>query len=573
MLKLKRIKVTEKHFDTLFVTLLSHLYITHLRFLFVILFSITCCYTIANSKIDSLQVELSKQLMEDSTKVDVLNQLGYEYWIVNPIQSIIYGQQAKALAKAINYKNGIAFSNRVVGVAHWARGSYDDGLKYLSESLTEYKLLNDSLGQGNCLMNIGLIYTDRFDFDRALSFYFDALKMFEAVNAEGRAATTYTKIATTFIDQGNAEASEDFLKRALNIHEANNFPYGIAEVYNRLGVLKFKEGFYDSSNYYLTKSFSISEEINDVEGKTKTLVDLAKNSIESKNYQEAEVHLKIALQMANRIGSYKLLKDIYESLQFIYRARGDLEKALFFFDQYVQVKDSIFNHQIINNISKLESELATAEQRRQVDAREQQIVILKQEADLQSIKIFALIIVVVAILSLAFLIIRIRKKTAKMREDRALKDASNAKEQVEYKNRELMSYTVNFVQKNQLFEELISSIQEIKRKPSESISKDLLGVERVVKRHLQVDRDWEDFKLRFENLHSGFFEKLLGQAPSLTNNDLKLSVLVKMNFSIKEIADMMGISSESVKTSRYRLKKKLSLPQEQNLNDFFNQIT
>jgi tetratricopeptide (TPR) repeat protein len=560
-------------FDRVLVTLLHHYYITRLRLLFSFLISAIFCHTLANPKLDSLQVALSNHQEEDSIKVNILNQLGYEYWIVNPIQSIIYGQQAKALAKAIGYEKGVAFSNRVVGVAHWARGSYDDGLKYLSESLADYKLLNDSLGQGNSLMNIGLIYSDRFDYDRALLYYFDALKIFEAVNARGRAATTYTKIASTFIDQNNVEASNDFLKRALIIHEENDFSYGIAEVYNRMGVLKFKEGLYDSSDLFLTKSLLISEEINDVEGKTKTLVDLAKISIEKKNYKNAEIHLQNALQTANEIGSYKLLKEIFEGLQLIYRSRGDLENALFFFDQYLQVKDSIFNNQMINNISNLESELATAEQRRQIETREQQIVILKQEADLQRIKTIALIIVVGAIFSLAFLITRNRRKTAKMNEERALEEVSNAKKQVEYKNRELLSYTVNFVQKNQLFEELISTIKEIKRKPSSNVNKDLLGIEKVVKRHLQVDRDWEDFKLRFENLHSGYFEKLLEQTRSLTNNDLKLSVLVKMNFSIKEIADMMGISSESVKTSRYRLKKKLKLPQDQNLNDFLNQIS
>lgn len=554
------------------VTLAAPLTHIVLRFVFVVLISVVSNYIVANPKIDSLQTVLANSVQENRLKVAALNQLGYEYWIVNPIQSIIYGQQAKALAGVIDDQEGLAFSNRVIGVAHWARGSYDDGLKYLFEGLEVYRSLEDSLGQGNCLMNIGLIYSDRYDHERALSFYFDGLKIFEKIGAKGRAATTYTKIASVFIEQGNNDASRDFLSRALQIHELNQFQYGLMEVFNRLGVLNTRQKKYDSASYYLNKSLLISDEINDVEGKTKSLINCAELNMDLSKWEKAEDYLQEAQSSAKKIGSLKWLTEIYNHLQIIYRNKGDLKQALFFFDQYLQVKDSIFNDQIINNISRLESELATAEQKRQLDAREQQIVILKQEADLQSVKILALIIMVLAILSLAFLINRNRRKTAKMREQRALEEAANAKEQLEYKNRELMSYTVNFIQKNQLFEELISTIQSLKKKHTTNVNKDLTGVEKVVKRHLQVDRDWEDFKLRFENLHSGFFEKLLEATPSLTNKDLKLSVLVKMNFSIKEIAEMMGISAESVKTSRYRLKKKLNLPQEQNLNDFLNQI-
>lgn len=528
---------------------------------------------VANSKIDSLQSALEINQRNDSLRVDILNNLGYEYWIVNPIQSIIYGQQAKALAIAIEYENGLAFSNRVIGVAHWAQGSYDEGLRYLFESLEVYQALNDSLGAGNCQMNIGLIYSDRNDYDKALLFCFEALKVFEQLDKEVRAATTYTKIATIFIEKNEITVARDFLKRAEKIHSSADFNYGLMEVYNRFGVLKLSEKQYDSAMYFLDRSLVKSDQIDDVEGKTKSLIDYAKVYLKLDNFSKAEEYLQESLIYAKAMNSHKWLKEIYESLQLIYRRRGNLAKALFYYDQFVQVKDSIFNEQIIHNISKLETELATAEQKRLLDAREQQIVILKQKTALQNVKIGWLIFVILTGGAFSFLIIQSRRKSTKRREEEAKREVEQARQKLEFKNRELMSYTVNFVQKNQLFEDLISTIQEVKKKPSDNLKRDLLDIEKVVKRHIQVDRDWEDFKLRFENLHTGFFEKLKQQSSSLTNNDLKLSVLVKMNFSIKEIADMMGISAESIKTSRYRLKKKLKLPQDQNLNDFLNNIS
>ncbi len=538
--------------------------------------TIAACFGLCVSycqKIDSLELTLAKQADDDTIKVDILNELGYEYWIVNPIQSIIYGQEAKALADILEYPKGVAFANRVIGVANWARGSYDNSLTYLFEGLEQYRSLKDSLGEGNCLMNIGLVYADRFDYDRAQLFYFEALQIFEALKASGRSGTTYTKIASIFIDIGRLDVAEDFLERALIIHDAASFEYGKMEVYNRLGLLNQAKNRPDSALIYLKRSLDISESINDVEGKTKTLLDLAEVNLSLNNLSEAERYLKEALDFAIKIGSYKWLRDIYENLQVVNRRNGDLNKAIFYYDQYIQVRDSIFNEQIINNISQLEAQLATVEQKRQIEAREQRIVILEQQTDLQRTRIFILVIAIALIISLAALLVRTRQAVARRKEAKAREVAEKARQEVEFKNRELSSYTVNFVQKNRLFEELSESIKEIKEQSEPALKKKLSSVERIVNKHIRVDEDWKDFKLRFENVHSGFFERLHEKFPSLTNNDLRLSVLVKMNFSIKEIGEMFGISPESVKTARYRLKKKLNLPSEQNLNDFLNEIS
>lgn len=543
-----------------------------MRVVITLLFVFSCLVLSANDKIDSLKSILSSYDREDEKKVDLLNNLGYEYWIVNPIQSIIYGQQAKALAEVLEYTPGKALSNRVIGVAHWARGSYDQGLKYLLDGLNQYRNLTDTLGEANCLMNIGLIYSDRSDNEPALKYYFDALRLFEEVQANDRSATTYVKLATIFIEEGKIDAATDFLKRAKVIHTQNGFTYGSAEVLNRYGLLKTKVREYDSANYYLKEALELSTKINDIDGITKNYLDLAEVALQLKQNKSAEELLQVALINARKIESHKWLKEIYERLQLIARGRGDLPKAVEYYDQYVKEKDSIFNEQTLNNISRLETELATAEQKRQLEAREKEFVILEQRSEIRETRLIGIIVLAVVTIVALFLSFKVRQQSARRKEEEATREAEEARKELEFKNRELVSYTVNFVQKNQLFEELIDSVSQLKKKSKDDVRKELIGMERVIKRHLQVDKDWEDFKLRFENLHSGFFDDLLKQAPSLTNNDLKLSALVKMNFSIKEVADMMGISTESVKTARYRLKKKLGLPGETNINDFLNAI-
>ena len=72
----------------------------------------------------------------------------------------------------------------------------------------------------------------------------------------------------------------------------------------------------------------------------------------------------------------------------------------------------------------------------------------------------------------------------------------------------------------------------------------------------------------FESINKNFYARLKQAYPDISPNDLKISALIKMGLSIKEMADILNISADSVKTARYRLRKKLQLNTEDNLTDF-----
>ena len=82
------------------------------------------------------------------------------------------------------------------------------------------------------------------------------------------------------------------------------------------------------------------------------------------------------------------------------------------------------------------------------------------------------------------------------------------------------------------------------------------------------DTDWDDFKFSFEKVHQDFFKKLNQNGNELTPGELKLASLMRMNLSSKEIASTLGISPESLRISRYRLRKKLNLDKGESLQQF-----
>ncbi|MBL4710476.1 MAG: hypothetical protein JKY48_18755 [Flavobacteriales bacterium] len=72
-----------------------------------------------------------------------------------------------------------------------------------------------------------------------------------------------------------------------------------------------------------------------------------------------------------------------------------------------------------------------------------------------------------------------------------------------------------------------------------------------------TEKDWTRFKSLFDKVHPQFFRKLNANSLNFTKGEKRLLALTRLDMENPQIADALGISSESVSKSRFRLKKKL----------------
>jgi tetratricopeptide (TPR) repeat protein/DNA-binding CsgD family transcriptional regulator len=80
--------------------------------------------------------------------------------------------------------------------------------------------------------------------------------------------------------------------------------------------------------------------------------------------------------------------------------------------------------------------------------------------------------------------------------------------------------------------------------------------------------DWQRFKERFDEVFPSFNSQLKREHKDLTGAEIRLFILLRIGFSSAEIASCLGISPDSVYKSRYRLRKKLGLPDDVDLTAF-----
>jgi DNA-binding CsgD family transcriptional regulator len=141
--------------------------------------------------------------------------------------------------------------------------------------------------------------------------------------------------------------------------------------------------------------------------------------------------------------------------------------------------------------------------------------------------------------------------------------------EIGHKNKELASTAMHLVQKGELLGNVREELQRLKKVSNgEGSSDELKKMLKILNEEHKMDKDWEQFALHFDNVHSDFLQILKINYPKINTHELKLSAYLRMNLSSKEIAQLENISVRGVEISRYRLRKKLQIPTETNLYDF-----
>lgn len=143
---------------------------------------------------------------------------------------------------------------------------------------------------------------------------------------------------------------------------------------------------------------------------------------------------------------------------------------------------------------------------------------------------------------------------------------------IDKKNRHLASFAIHLSQKNEILMQLKNEINKLIEEVNSDPKQKLIELHNKIKLNIQLDGNWKDFKLHFENVHTGFFHRLIMKFPNLTPKDQKLCAYLRLNLSTKEIAQLLSITPGSAEISRIRLRKKLNLSKETNLFTFISSI-
>ncbi len=529
-----------------------------------------------------------------SFQIRSINELGTFFTTSDPDSSFYLAKLAVDRAVATGDPMQVGLAKRRMGELFYLQGVYDYSMAYLSEALEEFRGLGQQNEIANTMLSIGAAYQFHDLWSEALNGYRQALKIYRQIDDTLGLAETYGLLGHFYEKNASYDSAFFYQYRSLDIYKALDDAYGKAIIYDNIGSIHEDLQEFDKAYQY----FTLSAKYDSVSGNMPALVNTLNNIGDTFRkrwiYDSAVFYTNYALRNAlSHDLNYEVLS-AYNDLAKLNRAFGKEELALVYYDSANEFSQALFNSQIASQIANFQTLYRTRE-------KEQEIALLESQKQIEENTRKSILIGALGLIGFAgVFILQQRNKNKKSREffeaEQALTEAKlknvRLKEEalqtelennrlreerlhaeLESRSQELTTKALHIIQKNKLLRELKQQITEIQR---EARHKDLMKAMKrlcgLIDQGFRFDKDWDEFVSSFDQVHPEFFKKLKSTFQNLTAAELRLAALIRLNLNSKDMAAILAISQDSLRISRYRLRKKLALEKGESLSVFVSQL-
>jgi len=487
-------------------------------------------------------------------------------------------------------KNHLATMMTNLGISLNNIGQYDSSLYYTTEAYKIKIEMGSSPKQiGKALVNIGNAYSSSNKNKESIEYFVDALELFIPINDSFNISKCYNNIGLAHMQIGDTLESIKYYEKSLDINRAVNDRRAIAISLINLSGLYAIKGEIQKAQTFLLEGLKAGNELGN-----KQLTSTANQNMAKLYYQEGNLEkaLEYAKKAASIISETKEM-DLDEGnkllLSNIYEEMGNFKLSLQYHKQFKILYDSAFNTGNTERFNRLQTEFETSK-------KEQEIILLKKDKEnqllenkilknRQSTYIIVIGLILILVIITGFMIYLKRKKDKQIHRQKDLyhkKEKELAQSELEksklkeeelqqsviYKSKQLSTHALHMMQKNTMLQEIQSSIMEMSKKAPVDDKSNYKRVLLQIGQSLRSQKDWDVFKLYFEDVNRNFYNKLNEINPDLSKNDYRICALIKLNMSSKEMTSVLNVALNSVKSSRYRLKKKLGLDTGDKLEEF-----
>ncbi|HUP11354.1 MAG TPA: tetratricopeptide repeat protein [Niastella sp.] len=434
---------------------------------------------------------------------------------------------------------------------------------------------NQDLMRAENLNDIGEVFQMYKQTELAKQHFDEAFAIYKAWANHAGIAFTHGKVGQWHMSQHHYDSGFYYLRIALHEFLLLNDDKGIARVCGQIGNIYEDLERYDSARFYFQRSLKLSRQTRDTTTYIEAINNMGDVYRKTGNYKEALPLTQQALALSLRTNELYHLGSAYRDLAKTFHLMGDNDSAYFYQRTGQAYAQDLYWRENATQLAVLKTmydlEMKNAEISRLQAVRKSVVAIV----------IIGILLLLMGILVIsrqrlriknAQLLIEQEKQTSLARKVMMELQEQGLKQEIELKSRELSVHMLHIMQKNQFLEKLHHQFDEMLKEDRRDNRKQLKQLQLQISQNFNHDQQWEKFTGIFDQVHETFVQKLKQHCDTLTRSDLRLISLLKMNLGSEEIAAILGISNDSVRVMRYRVRKKLNLQQGENLELFIQSL-
>ncbi|MGF7078293.1 hypothetical protein [Mucilaginibacter sp. UYCu711] len=505
---------------------------------------------------------------DDKVLESVVFDLKADYYAVNKLfnnLSISYYQKAITFANEHNLPLQTAIYLHHEGMFYSNFKHNTTACQYFLKAQEEFK----KVGFKN-VPNMSSYYAQVADFYYHLGDYHNAMiQLQEALKYNIGTAREKVSIITTigliYRNSNQYQQALNNFNNAFNIalHSRDTAWMGIVK--GNIGSIYFLQGDYDKALPYIRADYNQSLKYGEKINATIALLRLAKINLANNKIEMGLKQLAIAETLIRNspVPVLNLRVDILDLKAQYYDQMGLAAKALDIKKKYQLANDSLVAQ---NNIAAVE----VVKMRYLISKQQAEERRLKMQANTKDEQRNTFFIVVFLVMVIAIWLYN--RQVLKIKKDKQilLSEKRRVDEELKFTEMKLNAYTENLRKNNVLIESFKQQIDQLKNKNADDVV--VKHLEELMQAHIMTDDSCAEFKRIFLKVYPNFFFEIKKAFLHLSETDIRLLTLVKLQCNNKEMANMLGITIEGIKKAKQRLRKKMQLDEQVTIEEAISNI-
>lgn len=433
---------------------------------------------------------------------------------------------------------------------------------------------------------IAIYYSKAKNIEKAELHFMNALNAKDYLNPRYivQISSVYNSVGVFYCGQKKTDEGLKYYNEALHILK-NHSPLSradsilIAHIKGNLGNTYYKIGDKKKGIDYLNQAIQISKDCKQYPSLVNAILSLAIIYSKQNDHHKVISTLDLILDsdhLANVKYSRTRLHDLYYSAYSELNITSKANEHFHEFRKAWKTHDSIKDNTRIKIEHAFVKNAMQAQKNRLFDEQQDHKNKMALASEREKFNQLRTTTIIVVIITMAlFIVILLRKRIKKnekklafysLEEELAKEklrttelERVNLLSQVRLKNKDLTDFAIDISRKHELLLHVKQEINLLKSSPPSETEEKIKELLVYVNNQLIVDQNLIEFQNNVESINHEFFKTLTEKYPSLTQTDRKIAGLIRLNLSNKEIALMRGVSYNSAKISRYRLRKKMNL--------------
>ncbi len=498
---------------------------------------------------------------------------------INTDSAFVLAQEAEQMASKQGLPDVQAQSAQLLGQLFFVEAAYNQALEYFLKAEKIWQSYHNPSQRAANFNDLGQLYSQLKRPDKVLYYHQAALHIYQKLQDIQETAGTYGHVGHYFEKKEMYDSALFYQYRALALYDSASYGKGKSLILENLGSIYEDLEEYALAEQFFKQSLELNGVFEDPSSRARILNNLGDVSYKTQHFPEAFTYMQEALTLAKEQQDQYQIRSVYRDLAQLFAAQHLHQLAYQYLDSSVILYKQIYSEDGLRQVARLETFFGA-------DMKNREIALLEKDRRISQLVFFLIAAGLSLIIILALLLIS--RQRMKLQQSTELYDTQHQlmqvqkhnnmlaeqqlKNELDSKSRSLTTYTLHLIEKNQLLKQVKSELKEIDHADSRYPKKVLRNLSKDIDFNLSRDHNWDDFRKNFEEVHPAFFKKLVSRIPGLSQAELKLAALMKMRMSSTDIAAMMGISTNSLRIARYRLRKKLELDKAQKLNTFLQTI-